>query len=45
MGISAYDIADATLIVGRNTADIEKILGYTGRDELVHRNDMVLELK
>ena len=45
MGISAYDIADATLIIGRNTTDIEKILGYTGRDELVHRNDMVLELK
>ncbi len=45
MGISAYDIADATLIIGRNTADIEKILGYAGRDELVHRNDMVLELK
>lgn len=44
MGISAYDIADATQIIGRNTVDIEKILGYAGRNELIHRNDMVLEL-
>lgn len=43
MGISAYDVGDATRILGKNSAEIASILGYTGRDELVHRNDMVLE--
>lgn len=43
MGISAYDVGDATRIIGKNSAEIADILGYTGREELVHRNDMVLE--
>lgn len=43
MGISAYDVGDATRIIGKNSGEIAAILGYTGRDELVHRNDMVLE--
>ncbi len=44
MGISAYDVGDATRIIGKNSSEIAKIHGYAGRDELVHRNDMVLEL-
>ena len=43
MGISAYDVADATLIIGKNSSEITKIHGYAGRDELIHRNDMILE--
>ena len=34
---------DARRIAGRKSADIEKILGYRGRDELIHRDDLVLK--
>ncbi|MGH6944712.1 MAG: glutamate 5-kinase, partial [Geminicoccaceae bacterium] len=39
-GLSAYDVADAQRIVGRRTEEIEGILGYRGRDELIHRDDL-----
>jgi glutamate 5-kinase len=42
-GISAYSDADAARIIGRRTAEIEGILGFRGRDELVHRDDLVLQ--
>lgn len=42
MGISAYNADDARRIIGVNSAEIHKILGYIGRSELIHRNDMVL---
>ncbi len=42
-GLSAYSSTDAALIAGRKSGDIEKILGYRGRDEMIHRNDLVLE--
>ena len=41
-GLVTYDAADATRIAGLKSADIEKALGFRGRDELVHRDDMVL---
>jgi glutamate 5-kinase len=41
-GLSAYSAADARQIVGRRSSEIEAILGYRGRDELIHRDDMVL---
>ncbi len=43
MGLSAYNIDDTRKIIGKNTSDIASLLGYIGREELVHRNDMVLE--
>jgi glutamate 5-kinase len=43
-GLSAYSSADATLIMGRKSRDIEDILGYRGRDEMIHRDDLVTEL-
>jgi len=43
IGVSAYSSYDAHKIMGRNSKDIQKILGYTGRPDLIHRNDMVLE--
>ncbi len=43
MGISAYSANDSRKIMGRNSKDIQEILGYTGRPDLIHRNDMVLE--
>ncbi|MBI2720004.1 MAG: glutamate 5-kinase [Rhizobiales bacterium] len=41
-GLVTYDAADAARIAGLKSADIEKVLGFRGRDELVHRDDMVL---
>jgi len=41
-GIAAYSSADAALLSGRKTREIEQILGYRGRDEMVHRDDMAL---
>jgi glutamate 5-kinase len=42
-GLSAYSSQDATRIIGHNSAEIEGLLGYRGRAELVHRDDMVLK--
>jgi glutamate 5-kinase len=41
-GICAYSDADAARIIGRKTAEIEKLLGFRGRDEIVHRDDLVV---
>jgi glutamate 5-kinase len=41
-GLSAYSAADARRIIGHKSREIEAILGYRGREELVHRDDMVL---
>jgi glutamate 5-kinase len=41
-GLSAYSSADAARIMGHRSDEIEAILGWRGRDELVHRDDLVL---
>lgn len=41
-GLVAYDAADAARIAGLKSVEIERVLGYRGRDELVHRDDLVL---
>ncbi len=41
-GLSAYDAEEAAKIAGRSSADILLILGYSGRTEMVHRDDLVL---
>lgn len=41
-GLVAYDLADAERLVGRNSREIETILGYAGRAEMIHRDDMAL---
>ena len=41
-GLVTYDAADAIRIAGMKSGEIEKILGFRGRDELIHRDDMVL---
>ena len=41
-GLSAYASGDATRIAGRRSEDIEGVLGWRGRDEMVHRDDLVL---
>lgn len=41
-GLVAYNFEEAGLLVGRRTVEIETILGYRGRDEMIHRDDLVL---
>jgi glutamate 5-kinase len=41
-GICAYSDSDTARIMGRKTTEIENLLGFRGRDELVHRDDLVL---
>ncbi|MSP29762.1 MAG: glutamate 5-kinase [Acetobacteraceae bacterium] len=41
-GLSAYASTDAARIAGHRSAEIETILGWRGRDEIIHRDDLVL---
>jgi glutamate 5-kinase len=41
-GLIAYDADGAERILGRNSRDIAQILGFAGRAEMIHRDDMVL---
>jgi glutamate 5-kinase len=41
-GLAAYGASDAERIKGHKSREIEAILGYRGRDELIHRDDLVL---
>jgi glutamate 5-kinase len=43
-GLVAYDAADAGRIAGRKSSEIAAILGFAGRDEIVHRDDLVLRV-
>jgi glutamate 5-kinase len=42
-GLVAYAAEDARRIAGRRSAEIEAILGFRGRDEIIHRDDLVME--
>jgi glutamate 5-kinase len=41
-GLSAYGSVDAERIAGHRSDQIEAILGWRGRDEMIHRDDLVL---
>jgi len=41
-GICAYSDSDTARIMGRKSAEIEQVLGFRGRDEIVHRDDLVV---
>jgi len=41
-GLAGYGSGDAARIRGRKSREIETLLGYRGRDEMVHRDDLVL---
>lgn len=41
-GISAYSDIDAARIMGRKSSEIEGILGFRGRHEMIHRDNLVL---
>lgn len=42
-GLTAYSAGDARKIMGHKTGEIEACLGYRGRDELIHRDDLAME--
>src|SRR5690606_15782250 len=44
-GLSAYTHEDAARIAGHKSGEISEILGYRGRAELIHRDDMALKRK
>jgi glutamate 5-kinase len=41
-GLAAYASAEAERIAGQRSERIEAILGWRGRDEMIHRDDLVL---
>ncbi len=41
-GLIAFDAEDAERIKGHSSADIPAILGFAGRIEMIHRDDLVL---
>ena len=41
IGISAYDINEVKKIIGKKSKEIPSILGYEGRDEIIHKDDLV----
>jgi glutamate 5-kinase len=40
--LCTYDSESARRIAGRRSAEIEDILGWRGRDVIIHRDDLVL---
>jgi len=41
-GLSAYSSIDILRIAGHKSGEIADILGYRGRDEIIHRDDLVV---
>ena len=41
-GIAGYSDGDTAKILGRRSGDIEQLLGFRGREELIHRDDLVI---
>jgi glutamate 5-kinase len=41
-GLIAYPADEAARIAGRRSGEIPEILGYSSRDEIIHRDDLVL---
>lgn len=43
IGLTSYSSTDAAKIIGKQSAEIESILGYSGRTELIHRDNMAVK--
>ncbi len=41
-GLSAYSADDANIISGHKSREIETLLGYRGRDEIIHADNLVM---
>jgi glutamate 5-kinase len=42
-GIVGYSDTESARIIGRRSAEIAALLGFAGRDELIHRDDLVMQ--
>ena len=42
-GLVNYSSSDIAAIAGRKSSEIRNILGYTGRDEVIHADDLVMD--
>ncbi|GBQ92503.1 gamma-glutamyl kinase [Acetobacter nitrogenifigens DSM 23921 = NBRC 105050] len=42
-GLCSYSAEDARRIAGKRSDEFESILGWQGRDELIHRDDLILD--
>ena len=43
IGLSNYDNNEGRKIIGKKSHQIKKILGYDGRDEMIHKDDLVIK--
>jgi len=43
-GLTRYSAADIQRIAGHNSGEIETILGYRDHDEVIHADDLVLDM-
>jgi glutamate 5-kinase len=41
-GLAAYSSVDAAILAGHRSEDFEALLGWRGRDEAIHRDDLVI---
>jgi glutamate 5-kinase len=41
-GLANYASSEARLICRRSSADFERLLGYVGEHEMIHRDNLVL---
>ncbi len=41
-GLAAYSSADTDILKGHRSEDFETLLGFRGRDEIIHRDDLVI---
>ena len=44
IGVIAYDSNETKKIIGKHSKDIKDILGYEGRDEIIHKDDLVKKI-
>lgn len=42
-GLMEYPASDARLVMGHKSSEFERLLGYRGSDEMIHRDDLVME--
>lgn len=41
-GLTAYNVTDVRLIMGHRSEEIEALLGFRGRSEVIHRDDLAV---
>jgi glutamate 5-kinase len=41
-GLTAYNLSDVRLIMGHRSEEIEALLGFRGRSEVIHRDDLAV---